>query len=78
MFQDLPLHEKWQALQFIFDSNMSSIHFVIFRANIKRIYNYQANKKGNENKKYLINPNELGKKKKKEDKLVRQIEKKKE
>lgn len=42
---------------------MSRIHFVIFRANFKRIYNCQANRKGNDNKKYLFNPG--GKKKKK-------------
>lgn len=35
----LPLYEKWQKLQFTFDLNMSRIHPVTFRANIKRIYN---------------------------------------
>lgn len=50
---------------------ISRIYFVIFRANIKKIYNYRANIEGNENKTHSINQKEAGKKKRKKEKHVR-------
>lgn len=44
---------------------ISRIYFAIFRANIKKIYNYRANIEGNENKTHSINQKEAGKKREK-------------